>query len=127
MLGMGGGQLYTPILFWLGLDLKTEAIPLSLLLNLLSSSSAAFTYAKKKMIAWKVALPFGLTMVAFAPLGTLLNLELPEKPVILILALFTATAAILMLSGRKPEHEIKDKKKYLIGFAGGAILGTFTG
>ena len=33
MLGMGGSQLYIPILFWMGMDFKTEAIPLGMLLN----------------------------------------------------------------------------------------------
>lgn len=33
MLGMGGSQLYIPILFWFGMDFKTEAIPLELMLS----------------------------------------------------------------------------------------------
>ena len=47
MLGMGGSQLYIPILFWLGMDFKTQAIPLGMLLNVVNSSSAAFTYEEK--------------------------------------------------------------------------------
>ncbi len=43
MLGMGGSQIYIPILFWLGMDFKTEAIPLGMLLNVVNSSSAAST------------------------------------------------------------------------------------
>ena len=31
MLGLGGAQLYVPLFFWLGLDLKLEAIPAALL------------------------------------------------------------------------------------------------
>ena len=47
MLGMGGSQLYIPILYWMGLDFKTEAVPLGMLLNVVNSSSAAFTYWQK--------------------------------------------------------------------------------
>jgi len=55
MLGMGGSQLYIPILFWVGLDFKTEAIPLGLLLNIVNSSSSAIVYSIKKMTVWTVA------------------------------------------------------------------------
>ncbi|MFN2153111.1 MAG: TSUP family transporter, partial [Anaerolineales bacterium] len=58
MLGMGGSQLYIPILYWMGLDFKTEAVPLGMLLNVVNSSSAAFTYWRKKLIVWNVAIPF---------------------------------------------------------------------
>jgi len=128
MLGMGGSQLYIPILFWLGMDFKTQAIPLGMLLNVVNSSSAAVTYGKKKLIDWKVALPFGLAMVLFAPLGTWLNINLPTKPVILIFALFTATAAVLMLSGWKPKRgEFSSKERKILGISGGSILGLFAG
>ena len=128
MLGMGGSQLYIPILFWLGMDFKTEAIPLGMLLNVVNSSSAAITYGKKKLIDWKVAIPFGFAMILFAPIGTWLNLSLPTKPVILIFALFTATAAILMLSGWKPKRvEFSSKERKILGISGGSVLGFFAG
>ena len=56
MLGMGGSQLYIPVLFWLGMDFKTQAIPLGMLLNVVNSSSAAFTYAGKRLI-WLLSEP----------------------------------------------------------------------
>lgn len=128
MLGMGGSQLYIPILFWLGMDFKTQAIPLGMLLNVVNSSSAAVTYGKKKLIDLKVALPFGIAMVLFAPLGTWINISLPTKPVILIFALFTATAATLMLSGWKPKKgEFSSKERTILGVSGGSVLGSFAG
>ena len=128
MLGMGGSQLYIPILFWLGMNFKQEAIPLGMLLNVVNSSSAAFVYAKKKLIDWRVAIPFGITMVIFAPLGTLANIKLPTKPVILIFALFTATAAILMLSGWKPKRgSLSLHQRLILGICSGSILGFFAG
>ena len=128
MLGMGGSQLYIPILFWLGMDFKQEAIPLGMLLNVVNSSSAAFVYARKKLIDWRVALPFGITMVIFAPLGTLVNINLPTKPVILIFAAFTALAAFLMLSGRKPKAgRLSVKGRLILGIVSGSALGFFAG
>ena len=69
MLGMGGGQIYIPILFWLGMDFKYEAIPLGLLLNFCVHASAFITYARNKLVDFKIALPFALSMIVFAPLG----------------------------------------------------------
>jgi len=43
MLGMGGGQIYIPVLYWLGLDFKLEAIPLGLLLNFCVQLSSSVT------------------------------------------------------------------------------------
>jgi uncharacterized membrane protein YfcA len=128
MLGMGGSQLYTPILYWLGMDFKSEAIPLGLLLNLINSASAAVVYARKKLIDWRVAIPFGVTMILFAPLGTWLNIGLPTQPVIVIFALFTAIAAVLMLTGWKPKRgALTARQRIILGVIAGSILGFLTG
>jgi len=128
MLGMGGSQLYIPILFWLGMDFKTQAIPLGMLLNVVNSSSAAITYGRTRLIDWKIAVPFGVAMIAFAPLGTWVNISLPTKPVILIFAIFTATAAILMLSGWRPRKSgFLPVERTLLGIFGGSGLGFFAG
>ncbi|NOY24048.1 MAG: sulfite exporter TauE/SafE family protein, partial [Acidobacteria bacterium] len=99
MLGMGGSQVYIPILFWFGLDFKTAAIPLGMLLNVVNSSSAAATYAKKKMIDWRIGLLFGITMLIAAPFGTYVNHFLPTKLLILFFAVFTTVSGVLMWVG----------------------------
>lgn len=128
MLGMGGSQLYIPILFWMGMDFKTEAVPLGMLLNLVNSGSAAITYGRKGLIAWRVAIPFAVTMIAFAPLGVWLNIELPVKPLLIFFALFTAAAAVLMLSGWKPKRgSLSNRGRVLLGLVAGSLLGTTAG
>jgi uncharacterized protein len=128
MLGMGGAQLYIPILYWLGMDFKSEAIPLGLLLNLVNSSSAAIVYGRQKLIDWRVAIPFGVTMILFAPVGTLFNISLPTQPVIIIFAFFTAIAALLMLSGWKPKRgALTPQQRIILGISAGSILGFLTG
>ena len=128
MLGMGGSQLYIPILFWLGMDFKSEAIPLGMLLNVVNSTSAAIVYARRKLIDWKVALPFGIMMVLCAPVGTWANISLPTKPVILIFAIFTTAAAILMLSGWKPKRgRLSESQRVILGIVAGGALGFFAG
>jgi uncharacterized membrane protein YfcA len=128
MLGMGGSQLYIPILYWMGMDFKTEAIPLGMLLNIVNSSSAAFTYIRKKLIVWRVALPFAAAMILFAPLGVWLNVQLPVKPLLIFFALFTAAAGILMLSGWKPKQgEMSPRDRVVLGLSAGSALGTIAG
>ncbi len=128
MLGMGGSQLYIPVLFWLGMDFKTQAIPLGLMLNVISSGSAAVVYARKKLIDWKTALPFAISMTLCAPLGAWLNFQLPTRPIILLFALFTATSAVLMLSGwQRKAGRLSPRWRLIMGIIVGGGLGLMTG
>jgi uncharacterized membrane protein YfcA len=128
MLGMGGSQLYIPILYWMGMDFKTEAIPLGMLLNVVNSGSAAITFGRKKLIIWRVAIPFAAAMILFAPLGVWLNVQLPVKPLLVFFALFTAAAAVLMLSGWKPKRgDLSARGRVILGLTAGSGLGTVAG
>jgi len=127
MLGMGGSQVYIPILFWFGLDFKTAAIPLGMLLNVVNSGSATITYARKKLIDWRIGLLFGITMMIAAPFGALSNNLIPTRFLILIFALFTTLAGVLMLAGWQPKQSIGGKKRTFLGLAGGSGLGYLAG
>jgi uncharacterized membrane protein YfcA len=129
MLGMGGSQLYIPVLFWIGMDFKTQAIPLGMLLNVINTSSAAYTYGRKGLINWRVALPFGIAMVFFAPLGAMVNATLPTESLIVVFALFTAVAAILMLRGKQAKVGLvaTPQRRLTLGLAGGSGLGFIAG
>jgi len=110
------------------MDFKTEAIPLGMLLNVVNSSSAAITYQLKKLINWTLALPFAVAMILLAPVGVWLNIQLPEKPLLLFFALFTAAAGVLMLSGWKPKGEdISKRGRLTLGLSAGGVLGIVAG
>ena len=127
ILGMGGSQLYVPTLFWFGLDFKTEAIPLGMLLNVVNSSSAAITYARKRLIDWQIGLLFGITMLLLAPVGTRVNHLVPAKVLILIFALFTTLAGVLMWIGWQPQHPLGNRKRTVLGLFGGSGLDFLAG
>ncbi|MFW6151267.1 MAG: sulfite exporter TauE/SafE family protein, partial [Chloroflexota bacterium] len=115
-------------LFWLGMDFKTQAIPLGMLLNVVNTSSAALIYGRRQLVNWHIAVPFGATMVACAPLGALVNVGLRTELVILAFTLFTATAAVLMLTGWQPGRGIHTARQRLVlGVGGGSVLGFFAG
>lgn len=125
MLGMGGSQLYIPILYWMGLDFKTEAIPLGMLLNVVNSGMAAMTYALKKMVIWQAALPFAMTRLILPIAGAWLNCQIPIKPLMAFFAAFAATAATLMLSGWKAkEGKTSPKGRILLGVLGKVFWGS---
>jgi len=128
MLGMGGGLLYIPILSWFGLDFSTQAIPLGLLLNGITTLSATTTYARARLIDWSTAIPFGIGMVLFPPLGTWLNVKLPTTPIIIIFATLILLAAVLMISGWKPKcGSWVGLKRVLLGLTAGGALGFIAG
>ncbi len=127
MLGMGGSQVYIPILFWFGLDFKTEAIPLGMLLNIVNSSSAAVTYARKKLIDWRIGLLFGVTMLVSAPFGTVFGNVLPTKWLIFCFAAFTTVSGVLMWVGWQPKHALNSGKRTALGLIGGSGLGFLAG
>jgi len=111
---MGGGQIYIPILYWLGMDFKYQAIPLGLLLNFSVQISAFSTYVRNKLVDFNIALPFALSMIIFTPLGAILNFNLSSEPIIILFSLFTFFAGILAVSNYKTKREnsIKKRKTY---------------
>jgi hypothetical protein len=112
----------------MGMDFKTATVPLGMLLNLVNSCSAALTYGRNGLIAWRVAVPFAITMIAFAPLGTWLNIRLQIKPLLVIFALISVGAAVLMLSGWKPRRsELSNRGLMDMGLTAGSLLGTIAG
>ena len=120
--------LYIPILYWLGMDFKHGAIPLGLLLNIFTSSSASYTYHKHDLIRVRLALPFAIAMVASAPLGAFMNFKVSVALVILVFALFTITSSLLVFTGWKPKRKVESRKAELIlGIAAGSILGLVVG
>ena len=128
MLGMGGSQLYIPILMWMGMDFKTEAVPLGMLLNVVNSATATVTYWRRGLIAWGAAIPFAIAMICFAPFGVWLNVRLPVKPLLVFFALFTAAAGVLMISGWKPSRgNMSARGRVVMGLLAGAGLGTIAG
>ncbi|HDD52534.1 MAG TPA: sulfite exporter TauE/SafE family protein [Thermosulfidibacter takaii] len=128
MLGMGGSQLYIPILYWLGMNFKHEAIPLGLLLNVATSASAAVTYYRHGLIRVRLAIPFALAMIACAPIGAFINFQVSTKLVILVFALFTLAGSILAYTNWKPQKKVESKKaEIILGITAGSILGLVVG
>ena len=126
MLGLGGGMVYVPVMKWLGLDFKSVAIPLGLLLNGLNTGLAMIPYHKAKLIDYKGALPFALSAIIGAPIGAYTVQYMPTKTVlVLFIIAVLAAAAKVFISSKAPDKDnlIEFKKRLIYGGFAGTLIG----
>lgn len=108
MLGMGGGLLYVPIFHWVGLDLKSVATPLGLLLNGITTLLALIPYGRKGLVDWLGGLPMAIAAVLLAPVGGYLANRIPEHVLLVAFAVAVLVAAgRTLLVANRPEPEAK--------------------
>lgn len=128
ILGRSGGTLYIPVLFWLGMNLASEAITIALFLCFVTSFFAAVVYGFKGLIRWKVALPLGGAMICFAPIGSFFSFNLPEEVLLIVFAFFTIFSVVPMLREKGSDGGSGSTSRSLgVGLSGGSILGFFAG
>jgi len=129
MLGLGGGMLYVPIFKWLELPLKAVAIPLSLLLNGITTLSAFLRYWREGMVDFRGGLPAAFAAVLAAPAGAWCMPFVPREVLLAIFALFTALAGLYSLKTGASESSIQPprQRRLFIGLALGGFEGFLGG
>ena len=130
MLGLGGGMLYVPIFKWLGMPLKTTAIPLGLLLNGITTLSAFIRYAREGLVDFRGGLPAAGAGLVLAPVGAHLVRYVPRETLILLFAAAVVIAGVrsLMQSGKpEPKEQMSTAKRSLIGGVVGGFAGFIAG
>ena len=100
MLGNGGGIFYVPILLFAGYTMET-APGISLILILGTSLAALFTFSKKNMVDWKLALVIDPPTDIMAFVGGYFSSMVPESIMRGILAGILIIAGYLMM---KPQN-----------------------
>lgn len=102
MLGLGGGMLYVPAFKWLEMPLKTVAIPLSLLLNGVTSLSAFLRYWREGLVDFRGGAPAAASAFLMAPLGAWCMDYVSRDALLVLFAAITALAGVYSLkSGNK--------------------------
>lgn len=129
MLGLGGGMLYVPLFKWLELPLKTVAIPLSLLLNGVTTLSAFLRYWREGLVDFRGGLPAAAAAMLAAPLGAWSMAYVPRDALLLIFAGFTALAGAYSLrqSGQEANAPPTPSRRLAIGLGLGAFEGFLGG
>jgi len=129
MVGLGGGLIFSPLFVILGFA-KSEAASASLFLNLIAAASAAYTYARKKMVDFSLSIPLIVSSSLAAPIGSFLNVRIDLKPFLMIMSIVLAIAGVRMLIS--PEKEVGNAdltptKKVAGGIVIGACIGLMGG
>ncbi len=125
MVGLGGGLIFSPLFVILGFA-KAEAASASLFLNLIAAASAAYTYARKKMVDFSLSIPLIVASSLAAPFGSFLNVRIDLKPFLIIMSGVLAVAGVRMLMSPATEvesAELSSTKKV----AGGIVIGVCIG
>ena len=124
ILGLGGAIIYTPLFFWLGIPLLI-AIPMALLLNVITTFSASLTYLKQRMVDTRIAFPMILTASTGALTGSYLAHRMDAKYIILLLSivLFTAAMRLFFFSNIGFSVGKNGKEKMLIGTGAAFFVG----
>ena len=129
MVGLGGGLIFSPLFVILGF-VKSEAASASLFLNLIAAASAAYTYSRKKMVDFSLAIPLIVSSSLGAPIGSYLNVHMDVKPFLIIMTIVLALAGVRMLMSPAVETEsrgVTSSKKIIGGLGIGAGIGVMGG
>ena len=131
MLGLGGGIVYVPMFYWLGIDMLI-AIPTALLLNAVTSSSAAITYLSHRMVDLQTAAPFIVASTIGAPVGAYFTKYTPLETILWAFSVVLVIASVRMVFSES--HETSDlilnlsaKKRTAIEVCLGFIIGIAAG
>ncbi|MDO8726964.1 MAG: sulfite exporter TauE/SafE family protein [Candidatus Methanoperedens sp.] len=126
LLGLGGAIIYTPLLYWSGLPLLA-AIPMALLLNMITTASSAITYQRLRLIDFKIALPIILTSIPGAYVGSKLARIIDLQLLILLLSIIIIFAGIRILFFQiKSTSIISPDKRNLAGAIAGFFISTLS-
>jgi uncharacterized membrane protein YfcA len=129
MVGLGGGLIFSPLFVILGFA-KSQAASISLFLNLIAAASAAFAYARKKMVDFSLSIPLIVSSSLAAPLGSFLNVRIDLKPFLIIMSIVLAMAGIRMFLSPAVDTEtpeLSPAKKITGGIIIGACIGLMGG
>ncbi|ETA66657.1 MAG: uncharacterized protein PWQ51_939 [Methanolobus sp.] len=130
MIGLGGAIFYVPFFYWVTGDF-IFSITIALLLNIVTSASAAITYIRKKLVDFKIAIPFIIASMTGAQIGAYFT---QIAPVELLLGMLTMLMFIVgeeMIFSRirfmYQEKEIKGQEKYIFVTMFGFLVGSISG
>lgn len=129
MVGLGGGLIFSPLFVILGFT-KSAAASASLFLNLVAAGSAAYAYARKKMVDFSLSVPLIVSSALAAPVGSWFNVSIAAGQFVVIMAIVLAAAGFRMLFSpqeQNKESNLKPWKKITGGIVIGACIGLLGG
>jgi hypothetical protein len=130
MIGLGGAIFYVPFFYWISGDFLFS-VTIALLLNTVTSGSAAITYTRKKMVEFNISIPFIVASMTGAQIGAYFTRIAPVELLLLMFALLMVLVGEEMIFSRiqiiYSNKQIHGKKKYLLVVVSGFLVGAFSG
>ncbi|WP_407356259.1 sulfite exporter TauE/SafE family protein [Methanolobus sp. WCC5] len=130
MIGLGGAIFYVPFFYWISGDF-IYSVTIALLLNTITSGSAAITYIRKKMVDFSISIPFIIASMTGAQAGAYFTKFVPVDLLLVIFALLMFFVGEEMIFSRLEityrEKQITGKIKYFIIIIGGLLIGAMSG
>lgn len=130
MIGLGGAIFYVPFFYWVTGDF-IFSITTALLLNVVTSGSAAITYIRKKMVDFKIAIPFIVASMTGAQIGAYFTQIAPVNLLLGMLVMLMFIVGEEMIFSRiqvlYQKKEINGPEKYIFITIFGFIVGSISG
>jgi uncharacterized membrane protein YfcA len=128
MVGAGGSQVMVPALFWMGLDFKSGAIPLGLLIAAITCFSAGAVYWRKGLVLKETVWPFVVSVVIGAPLGAIAQFSAPSRLIMIVFAISNMVVGLGVLRGKSVlKHEVSKRLIVTLGLVFGFLVGVSIG
>jgi uncharacterized membrane protein YfcA len=129
-LGMGGGILYVPVLFWLTGYSEDMIVPISLTFVLANCTTALANHQKVKLVDWKLGLILTSGAIIGTLIGTWFNLKTGREIFLLIFIGVVLAAVIKLLIDwleKREELDMDDDSKLTRSRLAAASTGSIAG
>ncbi len=130
MIGLGGAIFYVPFFYWISGDF-IFSVTIALLLNTVTSTSAAITYIRKKMVEFNIAIPFIVASMTGAQIGAYFTKIVPVELLLLMFAFLMFFIGEEMVFSRVQvlyrNKKIKGRAKYFFVIIFGFMVGVASG
>jgi uncharacterized membrane protein YfcA len=124
--GLGGGSSYTALLFIFGVS-HTMIPAVSFPLNIAVTSIGSFNFIRFGHARWSLILPFLVTSIPFAFIGSAFPISKTFFQWLLLVSLLIVIARTYLVDRLALKFELVGVKKILVSLVCGAILGYIAG
>lgn len=137
LLGIGGGIVMFPVLYYIPSALGIGAIGvksitgLTMVQGFFASLSAVLIYRRERLVNMRLVLALGLSLFVSSLAGALFSSVVPDEPLVMVFALMAMVAAVMMFLPRShardecTEEQVDFNRPVAVGL--GLVLGFFLG
>lgn len=126
IMGLGSGIIYVPLLHWWGLNFATGAVPLGLLLSIVTGAGVAYTYLREGMVHTRTGFTTGMAAIVGSPFGVLALRIIPIGAVKIILSAVALYVGLKAIRSGEPADQA-DRASYALSRGLTLLMGFLMG